>query len=118
MAQKSHTVTLELHHAGEILAVLYPNGRLGGVRVDGTAPAALGAKVELLVRVQKPSVRHITARMRIAWVRHRGNERLRECFGLDFLPADPGSKARLLAFARGQVDEPHLRSDQRFTVEW
>jgi hypothetical protein len=56
--------------------------------------------------------------MRIAWVRHKGNERLRESFGLDFLPDDQSGRERLLAFARGQVDEPHLRGERRFSVEW
>ena len=118
MGPKSLSLALEVEHGDEILERMYPNGRLGGLRVDGPAPAALGAKVDLLVRVKKPSAHHFTAHTRIAWVRHKGTARLRECFGLDFLPDDVNGREKLLAFVRGQVESEHLRAHERFAVEW
>jgi Tfp pilus assembly protein PilZ len=118
MAQKSLSVALEVEHGEDVLERMYPNGRLGGLRVDGPAPAALGARVDLLVRVKRPRAHHFTAHTRIAWVRHKGTAKLRECFGLDFLPDDVNCRERLLAFVRGQVESEHLRAYERFAVEW
>ena len=118
MGQKALSVALQVDRGDEVLERMYPNGRLGGLRVDGTPPAALGARVDLQLWVKQPQAQHFTAHTRIAWVRHRGTARLRECFGLDLLPGDRGGRERLMAFLRGQVDIGRLRGHERFAVEW
>lgn len=112
------TVILEVERPEEMLGRFYPNGRLGGVRLDGTSPAAAGERVDLVVRVKGSPAGYLTTRMRVGWVRHKGNARLRECFGLDFIPEDNGSRERLLSFARGQMADSHLRTEPRFAVQW
>jgi Tfp pilus assembly protein PilZ len=116
MGQNALNVALEVEHGDEVLQRMYPNGRQGGLRVDGTPPASLGARVDLQLRVKQPHAQHFTAHTRIAWVRHRGTPRLKECFGLDFLPGDAGGRERLLAFLRGQVDAEKLRAHERFAA--
>jgi Tfp pilus assembly protein PilZ len=118
MGQKALNVALEVEHGDEVLQRMYPNGRLGGLRVDGAAPAVVGARVDLLLWVKQPRAQHFNAHTRLAWVRHRGTPRLRECFGLDFLPGAASGRERLLGFLHGQVDTQKLRAHERFSVEW
>jgi uncharacterized protein (TIGR02266 family) len=93
----------------------YPNGKLGGLAVDGARPGVLGARVALTVRVRKP-VREFTVHGQLAWARHK-TPRQPASFGIDFLPDDDPTRVRLLAFARDEVDPGTVRVERRLQVE-
>src|SRR4051812_49531367 len=74
-------VVLEVAFPADILHRFFPNGKLGGLTIDGPAPSALGQLVELVVRVERPS-REFNLRGQLAWARHKGSRNLKECFGI------------------------------------
>lgn len=114
-AAKTAKLELTFDRPEDLLARLYPNGQLGGMFFDGLPPVALGAKVELTLRVTSPSPRHFNVHTQLAWVRHR-LPRQKEGFGLDFLPEDAKGRERLVAFASGKaLDEP-IRAEERLSV--
>jgi uncharacterized protein (TIGR02266 family) len=91
----------------------YPNGKLGGLSLDGRPPGPLGSRVALVVRVRK---REFTVHGQIAWVRHQ-TTRQPAAFGVDFLPEDDASRVRLLAFARDEVTPDAVRGSKRMQLE-
>ena len=105
-------VVLEVETPGDVLHRVFPNGKLGGLTVDGTMPAALGEPVEIDVRAAVAR-RSFIVRGQLAWVRHKGVRALKECFGIDFSEADEASTARLLAFARNELDFEAMRAETR-----
>lgn len=109
-------VTLELDTPAQILERVYPNGQLGGIRVDGLAPASLGTIVSLVVRVKEPVSRSFTVRARLAWARHKASSALKESFGLDFLSEDARGRERLIDFASGKASPEALRAEDRISV--
>ena len=98
----------------DLLGRYYPNGKLGGLTVDGPAPGAVGDWVELSVKVEHP-LREFKLEGQLAWARHRGSRQLKECFGVDFLPHDDSSQ-RLLAFARKDLDAEAMRGSVRLAT--
>jgi Tfp pilus assembly protein PilZ len=109
-------VVLEVESPGDVLHRVFPNGKLGGLTIDGALPAALGEPVEVDVRVRSPR-RTFTVRGQLAWVRHKGVRALKECFGIDFSEADEASTARLLAFARNELEGEAMRAELRQLVD-
>jgi len=65
-------VVLEVANPGEILSRYFPNGKLGGLTIDGPSPSALGQIVELVVRVAQPQ-REFNVQGQLSWARHRGS---------------------------------------------
>src|SRR5581483_10189350 len=105
-------VTLEVAFPADILNRLYPNGKLGGLTLDGKAPGALGQLVALTVKVQRPE-RSVDVRGQLAWARHSGSARLKQCFGVDFV----GDPERLLSFAKAQLEPEALRAAPRVVAD-
>ena len=110
-------VQLELHHAREVLPRVYPNGKLGGVRVDGPLPAPVGTRVLLVVKVRDPAERTFRVQGLIAWARHKATGGLRECFGIDFVSTDEAGRDRLLAFASERVTVDATRFQDRIETD-
>lgn len=109
-------VTLTVGQPHEVAERYYPNGKLGGLSVDGKAPGPLGLRVELTVRVKKPA-RTFVVKGQLAWVRHKAPRGQSAAFGIDFLPEDDATRVRLLAFARNEVNAEATRVEQRLQVE-
>jgi uncharacterized protein (TIGR02266 family) len=107
--------TLVVETPSELINRYYPNGKLGGLRVDGKRPAALGSSLTLTVKVKRPA-REFNVRGQLAWVRHEA-PRQPPSFGVDFLPAEDGTRVRLLAFARDEVPAEAVRAERRVPVE-
>jgi uncharacterized protein (TIGR02266 family) len=99
----------------DILARYYPNGKKGGLTVDGPMPSALGQLVELWVKVERPA-REFQLSGQLAWARHKGSRNLKECYGVDFLGHDEASK-RLLAFARQDLEPAATRASVRLATD-
>lgn len=92
----------------------YPNGRQGGLWVEGACPGVVGQQLELEVVVQHP-VRRFRVSGRVAWARRAQHGKLPRAWGLDFAPDDQ-AVARLLAFARSELSAEALRHEARLTV--
>jgi uncharacterized protein (TIGR02266 family) len=106
-------VTLEVEYPAEVLGRYYPNGKLGGLTLDGKPPGALGQLVSISVKIQRPD-RSLDLRGQLAWARHRGSAMLKECFGVDFV-TDP---ERLLNFAKAKLEPEALRAGPRVLTDW
>jgi uncharacterized protein (TIGR02266 family) len=100
----------------ELAEHYYPNGRLGGLSVNGKAPGALGQLVVLRVDVVRPA-RQFVLKGQLAWVRHKSGPGQPTGFGVDFLPEDDATRVRLLAFARQEVASNATRIELRQQVE-
>lgn len=111
-----HTVQLVVPTPGDLLPRFYPNGKQGGLSVDGQPPGALGEFVKVTVRVRKPP-REFTLTGQLAWARLKGSKQLHECYGVDFQPDDDGTIARMLAFARNELPAETMRHERRVQVE-
>lgn len=109
-------VTLTVGQPHELVERYYPNGKLGGVAVDGSMPGALGQLVLLTVHVRKPA-REFVLRGQLAWARHKAAKGQPASFGVDFLPEDDAVRVRLMAFARNEVGDESTRLDRRLQVE-
>jgi uncharacterized protein (TIGR02266 family) len=109
------SATLSVAQPGDLLRRYYPNGKLGGLALDGQAPAPLGTKLQVLVRVGQPG-RDFSFRGQVAWARHKA-VRQPASFGVDFLPEDEPNRLRLMAFARSEVPETAMRIERRLQVE-
>lgn len=108
---------LKVGSPAELADRYYPNGRLGGLSVEGRAPGALGQLVSLRVEVVRPA-RQFVLRGQLAWVRHKsGGPNQPTGFGVDFLPEDDATRVRLLAFARHEVSSDATRIEKRQQVE-
>ena len=108
---------LELTRPKDLLERLVPNGKLGGVVLDGPLPGPLGERVALTVHFAEPAARHFTVLVQLAWARHKGNATLREGFGADFLPEDDAGRQRLISFAREEVPVEVSRFDERVATD-
>jgi len=109
-------VKLLVAFPADVLHRYYPNGRLGGLQVDGRPPGALGQLVEVLITVDRPR-REFMLRGQLAWARYKATDTLKECFGVD-LQGDEEAVARLLAFARASLDAEAMRAEPRLSVEY
>jgi uncharacterized protein (TIGR02266 family) len=101
---------------GDLLPRVYPNGKLGGLSVDGHWPGVLGDSVALSVRVRRPP-REFVFSAQVAWARRKGSKQLIECFGVDFQAGDDATLRRMLAFARNEVAAEATRLERRVEVE-
>ena len=108
-------VELNVAFPADIVTRFYPNGKLGGLTIDGPSPSALGQIVDLSVRIERP-LREFTVRGQLAWARHKGSRHLKECFGIDFLGLDDSSH-RLMAFARRDLDPESTRGTVRLLTD-
>ncbi len=115
--RKPVKLEVEFERAEEVLQRLYPNGRLGGLTLDGIPPATAGARVELVVHLNHPARRHFCARTQLSWARRKGTRGLRECFGLDFLDEDAGARERLVGFALGKGTIETARYEPRLLID-
>jgi uncharacterized protein (TIGR02266 family) len=106
------SVTLEVTFPGDVLPRYYPNGKLGGLALDGKPPGALGQLVLLTVKFERPEG-SITVKGQLAWARHRGSVMLKESFGVDFL----GDHERLLSFAKAEIGPEALRGSPRVLAD-
>lgn len=111
-----HQLHLIVAAPGDLLPRFYPNGKLGGLSVDGGWPGALGEFVTLTVRVRKPP-REFVFLGQVAWARRKGSKQLLECFGVDFQPDDDTTINRMLAFARNEVSAETTRLERRVEIE-
>ncbi len=110
-------VQLEVDSPPELAERYYPNGRLGGLSVEGKPPGALGQLVLLKVQVVRPA-RQFVLHGQLAWVRHKsGGPNQPTGFGVDFTPEDDSTRVRLLAFARQEVHSDATRVEKRQQVE-
>ncbi|MFL5322103.1 MAG: PilZ domain-containing protein [Myxococcaceae bacterium] len=116
MAEAEKKVTLELTHARDVLKHTYPNGRLGGLRFVGPAPAPLGERVQMLVKVQEPARRSFKVLGQLAWATHQQKGR-GESFGVDFIVEDEPGRERLLAFASEKLSADATRYSDRVTTD-
>ena len=96
----------------DVLARYYPNGKLGGLTLDGPVPGSVGQLVTLTVHVERP-LRDFEVRGQLAWARHRASVNLKACFGVDFV----GDHERLLQFARAELDPSALRLGPRLATD-
>ena len=48
-------VTLAVAFPADVLNRYYPNGRLGGLTLDGSSPSALGQIIDLTVKIERPA---------------------------------------------------------------
>ena len=104
---------IEVAFPSDVLGRFYPNGKLGGLTMDGKLPGAMGQHVLLIVKVERPR-REFELKGQLAWARHKGGAgNLREAYGVDFL-ADPD---RLLQFARSQLDSSAVRHVARVATD-
>jgi uncharacterized protein (TIGR02266 family) len=110
------SLALDVAFPSDVVARHYANGKSGGLTIDGALPAPLGQKVELTVRIQKPS-RTFVVLGQLAWARHRSSKNLKESFGVDFAPEDDASRLRLLAFARQEVHPEATRLWDRVATD-
>lgn len=99
----------------ELEARCYPNGRLGGIALDGPSPGMLGTPVELTLVVERPG-REFMVLGKLAWARHQ-SARQPPSFGVDFVPEDDARRVRVLAFARGELESQATRVEPRQQVE-
>jgi Tfp pilus assembly protein PilZ len=106
---------LTVPQPGDLLRRYYPNGRLGGLALDGEPPAPLATKLRVVVRVTKPA-QEFSFRGQLAWARHKA-PRQPPSYGIDFLPEDQPNRLRLMAFARSELPESALRLERRLQVE-
>lgn len=111
-----HRLQLSVAQPADLLPRVYPNGKQGGLTLDGQPPGALGEFVALSVRVRRPA-RQFELSGQIAWARRKGSRQLHESFGVDFLEADHPTVDRMLAFARNEVLAEATRLEQRVQVE-
>ena len=118
MSASTVELTLEVPLRSDLLARCYPNGKAGGLTLDGRPPVPLGQAVVLKVLVAGPAERHFTVRGQLAWARHKGSASLKTCYGVDFLPTDSAGRQRLLAFANGEVDTQASRYEPRAFTQW
>ena len=107
---------LKVASPAELAERYYPNGRLGGLSIEGRAPGVLGQLVVLKVEVQRPA-RQFVLRGQLAWVRHKSAPNQPMGFGVDFVPEDDATRVRLLAFARQEVSSDAVRVERRAQVE-
>lgn len=107
---------LKVASPAELADCYYPNGRLGGLSIEGRAPGALGQLVVMKVEVQRPA-RQFVLRGQLAWVRHKSAPNQPMGFGVDFVPEDDATRVRLLAFARQEVSSDAVRVERRQQVE-
>jgi uncharacterized protein (TIGR02266 family) len=105
-------VILEVDSPEDVLHRVFPNGKMGGLTIDGPTPGMLGDALEIEVKVKQPR-RSFVIKGQLAWVRHKGQRALKECFGVDFAEGDAPSTDRLLAFARNELGGDALRVEQR-----
>lgn len=109
-------VTLELTHAREVLTRSYPNGRNGGIRVDGVPPGPLGTTVQMVISVAEPAERKFRVRGVVSWVR-RKHGTMDDAYGVDFLAEDGPGRERLLAFASDRVSVEATRYQERVLTD-
>ncbi len=114
-ARPLHAVRLEVALPADLLHRYYPNGRLGGLRVDGRPPGQLGQLVELFVTVEQPR-REFALRGQLAWARYQTTDTQKESFGID-LQGDEEAVHRLIQFANASLDAESLRAEPRLSVE-
>jgi uncharacterized protein (TIGR02266 family) len=107
---------LQVRSPAELAERYYPNGRLGGLTLEGKAPGALGQRVALRVEVHKPA-RVFVLGGQLAWARHKAAPGQLAGYGVDFLPEDDATRVRLLAFAREEVSSDAVRAEARHQVE-
>ncbi len=115
-SQARHAVQLVVPAPGDLLLRFYPNGKLGGLSVDGQPPGALGEFLSLTVRVRKPP-REFNFVGQLAWARRKGSKQLQECYGVDFQSDDDGTINRMLAFARNELPAETMRHERRVQLE-
>ncbi len=108
-------VTLTVDDPPALAARYYPNGRTGGLTVDGPAPGVLGQRIALRVVVKKPA-REFLVEGQLAWARHRSGPGQPAGFGVDFRLDDDRARVRLLAFARKELSLDATRVEQRHQV--
>jgi Tfp pilus assembly protein PilZ len=108
-------VTLALEDRRDLLARFYPNGRAGGLTVDGSCSFAVGDKVALTLVVRKPP-RTFALEGHVGWARRKGSTQLAVCWGFD-LGVDDVAARRVLAWARAEVAEAALRHEARVAVQ-
>jgi Tfp pilus assembly protein PilZ len=108
-------VRLDVTLAGEVWHRYYPNGRLGGLRIDGRPPGQLGQLVELFIAVEQPR-REFTLRGQLAWARYQTTDSQKESFGVD-LQGDEDAVSRLLSFANNSLDAAAMRAEPRLSVQ-
>lgn len=109
-------VALRLPSPADILTRCYPNGRLGGITVEGNAPGAVGQFVQLTLSIEKPA-REFTVYGQLAWARHSGSNAFRASFGIDFVHQDEGGHTRLMAFANSDLSPESMRGEMRLAVD-
>ena len=109
-------VKLAVQDAPELLRRYYPNGKWGGLTVDGQVPLNVGQFVELLVHVAQPA-RQLSVQGQLAWARYRGSKAFAESFGIDFVPHDEGGRERVLKFARQELSPEAFRLDERILTD-
>ncbi|HEY1087170.1 MAG TPA: PilZ domain-containing protein [Archangium sp.] len=107
---------LQVSSPAELAERYSPNGRLGGLTLEGKAPGALGQRVALRVEVHKPA-RTFVLGGQLAWARHKPAPNQPAGYGVDFLPEDDATRVRLLAFAREEVSSDAVRAEARHQVE-
>jgi Tfp pilus assembly protein PilZ len=108
-------ITLEVASPAELAERYYPNGRAGGLTVEGRAPTAVGQRVSLRVLVRRPK-REFLVEGQLAWARYQPVRGQPPAFGVDFRPDDDGARVRLLAFARQELSPEATRVEERHEV--
>jgi Tfp pilus assembly protein PilZ len=109
-------IRVEVESPEALLALFYPNGRIGGLTVPGKLPGGLGEGVELTVAVRRPP-RQFALRGQLAWVRHKSGPNQPAGYGVDFAAEETTLCARMLAFARREVPSKTTRAETRHRVE-
>lgn len=110
------SATCEVETPQALLGRYYPNGKLGGLTIDGQPPAALGQRVRLTVLVRQPT-REFELQGVVAWARRKGSKSLVACYGVDFETGEDAARNRLLSFASDKLRPEALRTEHRVHVE-
>src|SRR5687767_12296811 len=107
-------LTLQLVRPKDLLERWYPNGRHGGISLEGALPGELGQRCLLHIQIAEPAQRHFQLQGRLAWARHKGSLKLRESYGVDIV--DDDGRERLLKYARDEFPLSATRFEQRLST--
>ncbi len=109
-------LTLNLVRPRDLLERWYPNGRHGGIALEGALPGELGQRCQLFIQIAEPALRQFELQGQLAWARHKGSDRLRESFGMDIVDDDVSGHERLLGYARAELPLSATRLQRRLST--
>ncbi len=115
MAEGEMNVELTVGGPTELVSRYYPNGKWGGLTIEGACLGALGDRVTLTVTVLKPRLQ-VALDGKIGWARRKATRELNLAWGVDVADTSDVVWEKLLAVARQELQPEALRSAARIEV--